>query len=229
MVVTLVFGALTTLALGILAAVLGHPGRGPFGETVSVASSTLAWGPGVMLAVAGAMGAITQDKTQGIVALARFRGVSHGHYLGARTLGLAALTALVVAGGTLVVAVVALSFCPRTGLARLGQWTVASLLYALCFSSILPPLCLAVLGTGSRFLGYLQLLAILVVPEILSRAASEPWAEVLSLPGALSTLRSAVMQTDLARFGRALLVLVVSIGLCATVLRSKAMQIEATS
>jgi hypothetical protein len=148
----------------------------------------------MVLAFGAAMRAVRRDREEGIVALARARGVSLGAYVRGRVGGLVVVLALVVGGATAVAGVVGTSIArPWWPAARAS---IAALAYALAFAATLGPVALATLGGRSRSGGYLTLLAVLVLPEVLAPWTSallpEGWHELTSLPAALRAVRLGV-------------------------------------
>jgi len=177
-------------------------------------SSALAWGAGTLLAFAASVHAFRRDKQQGVRALLAARGRSDGEYLASRILGLARALAAVTAGGTLVAGVAATLLAQNASLAiRTLAGTGASFIFAIAFAATLAPIALATLGARSRVGGYLALIAVLVIPELLGGWAAhvlpEGWAELASIPGALTTLRSSLLPDafDALRFAHAFAVL----------------------
>lgn len=215
------FAVLTTL--GALAMVPGarRAGSGALERLPAASSSLLAWGAGVSLAFAAALQALRQDRTSGVRALATARGHGPNAYLAARVLGLAALVALVIGGGTVVVgAAAALASHGGRHAALALQGTAAGCVYATAFSATVAPVAFATLGARSRAGGYLWLLTVLVLPEALSgvtgRLVPEDWSDLVSLPGALGALRAAVSPPGFdAAHGARALVVVVAIALIA--------------
>jgi hypothetical protein len=190
---SLVLAALGALgALGAAAAMRGTSGV----ESVPViASQALAWGAGTTLAVAVAMRALQHDREQGILALARARGVSAAAYAAGRVGGLVVVLALAVVGGTLVAGLGATA--AATSQAHVvARASVAALVFALAFAVTLGPLAMATLGGRSRSGGYAWLLVVLVVPELLAPwtrdALPRGWHELTSIPAALEAIRSGV-------------------------------------
>jgi hypothetical protein len=181
-------GALASVA----AAMALRDGRGA-SLLPGVASSALAWGAGSTLAFGAALHALRHDRQQGVIALARTRGMSAGAYVQARVGGLVALLAAAVGGGTLV-AVMAATAVARSPWASLRAGAGA-LAYALLFAATLGPVALAALGARTRLGGYLALLAVLALPEIAApwtaRLLPDGWRELTSIPAALDTVRAA--------------------------------------
>jgi hypothetical protein len=167
------------------------------GGAVSVPTVTalaIAWSAGVMLAFGGALRAIPRDRDDGVIALARLRGVAATWYVWGRVGGLVAAVAVAVAGATLVSGLAAISVSNPIGPALLT--TVAALAYALAFAVTLGPVAMAALAARSRVTGYLSLLTVLVVPELASPWTSAllppGWHEVTSIPAALDAVRVGV-------------------------------------
>ncbi len=74
--------------------------------------------------------------------------------------------------------------------------SVGAIAYALVFAATLGPVAMAALGARTRAGGYLSLLAVLVVPELLARFTDRllprGWHELTSIPEALAAVREAV-------------------------------------
>jgi hypothetical protein len=104
--------------------------------------------------------------------------------------------------------------------------------FALAFSAVVAPLAFAALGARSRIGGYLFLVAVVMVPEAivlaLGSALPASLAELLSIPSALSALRSALApgSVELARALRALVALAVVVGLAVAVVRREAVVVD---
>ncbi|MGA3120386.1 MAG: hypothetical protein ABSF69_06395 [Polyangiaceae bacterium] len=158
------------------------------------AALTIAWSAGVMLAFGGGLRAIPRDWDDGVIALVRLRGVSLTSYVWGRVGGLVAVLALAVAGTTFVcgISAIAVSKPVQPALAA----TAAGTAYALAFSITLGPVAMAALGARSRFAGYMTLLTVLVLPELVSpwtsRMLPAGWQEVTSIPAALDAVRAGV-------------------------------------
>jgi hypothetical protein len=233
-VVSLAVSALTVLAFVIVGVVLGiRDVAAPVHDVPVVASSALAWGGGILLAFAASASALRRDRTTGIhhLFVARVPG-ARGYLLG-RVGGLAALLALVTGGGTLLVGLVAILVTTRGhGLGRTIQATLASVAFALAFALVVAPLALAALGARKRVSGYLTLLAILVVPEIvvslLSSALPTELLELCSVPSALAALRAAISAhgVDPLRALRALVALGVFAAAASLFLRREVVLLE---
>jgi hypothetical protein len=230
-----VIGALVTFAGVVIAFVIARQ-RGyaaPLYDVPSVAATLLGWGPGILLAFAASAQALRRDKDDGIRALLRARGASVPGYVGARVGGLALTHAIVVCGGTLVVGVVSVALAPPGTFGMALHGALAALVYGLAFSLVLPPVAMAALGARSRSGGYVALLGVLVLPEVLARWTAEivpfEWQGLVSIPGVLAEVRASLMPPagpDLAKLGRALVVLAVVVGLALVVVRGQAARLE---
>jgi hypothetical protein len=157
----------------------------------TVTALAVAWSAGVMLAFGGALRAIPRDRDNGVIALARLRGVALTSYVWGRVGGLVAVLAVAVAGATLVSGLAAISVSNPVGPVLLT--TGAALAYALAFAFTLGPVAMAALSARSRVTGYLTLVTVLVVPELVSPWTSAllpaGWHEVTSIPAALDAVR----------------------------------------
>jgi hypothetical protein len=176
-----------------------------------VTSSALAWGAGFLLAFSSAAHALRRDRTEGVQHLLVARTTSLRAYIIARIGGLAAVIAVVVAGGTLLTGLVAVAASVKAGgLPRTLQATGASVVFAIAFAAVVAPLAFAALGARSRVGGYFFLLFVIVLPELfaglLDGLLPDSLLEVLAIPSALSALRSALSpgSFDVLRTMRAL-------------------------
>lgn len=183
-------GALVSIAAAM--AMRGTPGV----RTIPVvAAAALAWGAGSTLAFGAGMRAIRLDVEQGVVALARGRGVGALAYARGRVGGLVVVLAIAIGGSTLVAGLAATAVAGADRLA-VGRAALAALVYALAFAVTLGPVAIAALGGPSRGGGYLALLAVLVLPEVMApwTGALLPrgWRELTSIPAALDAVRNGV-------------------------------------
>jgi hypothetical protein len=191
-------GALTVLFGCAVAIAMGRRGEGaPIHTVPIVASSALAWGAGFLLAFGSAAHALRRDRTEGVQHLLLARTTSLRAYVIARVGGLAAVLAVVVAGGTLLVGAVAVAASTRASVVpKTLQATFAAFVFALAFSAVVAPIAFAALGARSRMGGYFFLLFVIVVPEVMAGALSgmlpESLVEVIAVPSALAALRSAL-------------------------------------
>jgi hypothetical protein len=230
----IVICAATTIGVAALGAVLAARGpESPAHDVPLLASGALAWGGGFLLAFAAAAKALRRDREEGILALFVARTTSLRGYLAARIGGLAALIALLVAGGTLVCGLVtSAASSSAAAVPRVLHATGAGVVFALAFSAVVAPLAFAALGARSRVGGYLFLVGVVMVPEAivlaLGSALPASLAEVLSIPSALSALRSALApgSVDVARALRALVALAVVVGLAVAVVRREAVVVD---
>jgi len=191
--------ALTALgALGSIAAAVATRGTATVQEVPGLASMAFTWGAGTTLAFGGAQRALRRDREEGVVALARARGVGVTGYTRGRVGGLVAILALAVGGGTLVAGLAATAAAGGAKHA-VARASVAALVYALAFAATIGPLAMATLGGRSRAGGYFALLAVLVVPELLApwtgALLPKGWRELTSVPAALEALRTGVQST----------------------------------
>jgi hypothetical protein len=212
-----VVAGLTVLSLVALAFALAKTGDdGAIVRIPLVASSLLAWGAGVFLAFSASMRALRRDREEGVREMVRARGYSATSYLWARVFGLGAEVAWLVGGGTVLAgAVAALLATHRGALANAVGDAGAALAFSLAFAVVVAPVAMATLGARSRVGGYLLLLLVLVVPELLepwtSRILPAGWEELGSIPGALLALRASLLPSHvdgglLARAGAVLAV-----------------------
>jgi hypothetical protein len=238
-------GAMVKIALGVaaitvlafagiaLALARGDEATPPLSQLATLASSALAWGAGLLVAVPASAQALRRDRATGVRAMLRARGVPVAVYARGRVLGLAVVLALVVAGGTIACGLFALLAAARLGeAAHVARATLGSALYALAFAGVVAPLAMAALGARSRAGGYVVLLAILVVPEL-----AEPWTraiapeaigDVLGVPAALASLRASVSAPlDVARLARAACVLAALAAVCFAMVRAEIARVDA--
>ncbi len=166
----------------------------------SLASQAIAWSAGMTLAFAGALRALRRDRDEGVLALARARGVSAADYVRGRVGGLVAMVAMAVGGAAIAVGLVATAVAPI--LSTTARAAAASLAYALAFSATIGPVAMAALGARTRAGGYFALLAVLALPEILApwTVAFLPpgWHELTSIPAALTAVRAGVASPSTA-------------------------------
>jgi hypothetical protein len=162
-----------------------------------VASSALAWGSGFLLAFSSAAHALRRDRTEGVQHLLVARTTSLRSYVIARIGGLAAVIAVVVAGGTLLTGLVAIAASTKAGgVPRTLQATGAAVVFSIAFAAVVAPVAFAALGARSRMGGYFFLLFVIVLPELfaglLSGVLPDSLLEVIAIPSALAALRSAL-------------------------------------
>ncbi len=233
-VASLVICISTAIALGLVAAILAARGpQSPAHDVPLIASSALAWGGGFLLAFAAAAHALRRDRAEGVRALFVSRTTSLRGYLFARVGGLALLIALCVAGGTLFCGLAGTAGAARvSGVPRMLHATLAGVAFSVAFSAVVAPVAFAALGARSRIGGYLFLIGVVTVPEIIvalmGSALPEPIADVLSIPGALSALRSALAPgtVDLLRASRALVALAFVIAFAMFLVRRDAILVD---
>jgi hypothetical protein len=227
--ISLGLGAAVVLFAGAASLVIARGARPEeLANVPLLTSSALAWGSGTLLAFAASAHAFRRDRQQGVRALLTARGRSDGEYLASRILGLTRTLAAVTAGGTLAsgAAATLAARSPSLALRTLGC-TGASVVFAVAFAATLAPIAIATLGARSRVGGYLALLAVLALPELLqgwsAHVLPEGWAELTSIPGALMTLRSSLLPDafDALRFMRAFAVLALCVALSLLVMRGQ--------
>ncbi len=226
-------GALVTV-IGVAVALVHRGSATTIAEIPAAASSALAWGAGVPVAFAASIHAFRNDRARGIRALLHARGARPADYANGRVLGLALLVFAVVGGGTLVsggAGMLAASTVGASG--RTMHGILASLVFALAFAGVMAPLALAAIGGRSRAGGYVGLLVLLVLPEMLERWTSalvpSEWTDLLSVPSALAALRSSLasQEIDAARFARAACVVVAFAALCFALARAEIARVDA--
>lgn len=224
----------TTFALALVTGVLSSRGpESPAYDVPLVASSALAWGGGFLLAFAASAHALRRDRTEGIRALFVTRTTTLRGYLVARVGGLAVLIALCVAGGTLVCGLVGAAGATRmASLPRMLQATGAGVVFSLAFSAVVAPIAFAAVGARSRIGGYLFLIAIVTLPELvvamMGSSLPESVGDVLSIPSALVALRTSLAPgtVDPWRAMRALVALTFVVGFAMLLVRRDAILVD---
>ena len=193
-----------------------------------LASSALAYGVGVLVAFAVSTRMFRRDEDDGVRELLRSRGIGPFGYLAARVVGLSMALAILVGGGSVLVGVVSMLVShARVPALHTLQASLAAVVFGVAFAVTFAPVAMATLGARSRGGGYLALLAVLVIPELLrptlDRLVAPRWLEVLSIPGALASLRASIAPVgfDLFMFGRAAVVLVAIILLALLIVRAE--------
>jgi hypothetical protein len=221
-IVVTVLAALASVAAAL---VVGRSGGDVAARLPTLESSVIAWVAGVLLAFGASVRALARDREQGILALVRMRGASLGAYVRGRVGGVVALLAVTVGGATLVGGLAAISVAhPVLPAVRA---TAAALAYALAFAATLGPIAMAALGARSRAGGYLTLVTVLVVPELLAPWTSEVlprgWHELTSVPAALAAVRAGVAAPveRAESLARALAGLVAVVAVCAVVVAAR--------
>jgi hypothetical protein len=218
---------LATLASVAAAVVVSRSEGNVAAQLPTLESSAIAWSAGAVLAFGAALRAIGRDRDQGILALVRLRGAGLAAYVRGRVGGVVVLLAIAVGGATLVGGLAAVSVARPV--APAVRAAVAALVYALAFAGTIGPVAVAVLGARTRAGGYLSLLAVLVVPEMLApwTASLLPrgWHELTSVPAALAAVRagvaSPVERADSLMRALAGLVAVVAIALVVVAARAR--------
>jgi hypothetical protein len=207
-------GLTAFVACGVAVALAGRGEGAPAYAVPIVASSALAWGGGFLLAFSAAASGLRRDRVEGIRDLFVARTTSVHGYLLARVGGLAALLAIVVAGGTALTGALAVFASLKVGaVPRTMQASLAAIAYGIAFALVVAPIAFAALGARSRVGGYFYLLLILVLPEVLGSLLSKTLPtevlEVLSIPSALAALRASIAPgtTDAFRLLRAIVAL----------------------
>jgi hypothetical protein len=226
--------AITTLIVALVAIALSGKGaRAPVHDVPLIASSAIAWGGGILHAFGTSAHALRNDRRDGIRDLLVARTTSLRGYLVARVGGLAAMLALVVGGGTIVCGLVATLAAARIGaVPKTLHATLAAVVFAIAFAAVVAPVAFAALGARTRIGGYLYLIGVLVVPELISSALSGPLpdsiTELLAIPSALGALRSGLAPggVDIARALRALVALGVWSAVAVFLVRRDAISLE---
>jgi hypothetical protein len=233
-ILSLAIAALTVLGLIVLALALGkRSGTAPLHAVPLIASSALAWGAGFLHAFGVAAHALRRDRADGIRHLLIARTTTLRGYVLARVGGLAALLAIVVGGGTLLCGLVAILLAARVGaVPKTIHATLAALVFSLAFSAVVAPVAFAALGARTRMGGYVFLLGVFLLPELvaslLSGVLPESITEVLAIPSALAALRSSLApgSVDPLRFVRAVVSLAIVTGIATVWLRRDALRVD---
>jgi len=185
---------LTTFGAIAVALLLARGDAPPLASVPGLTASALAWGGGFTFAVAAAARAFDRDATEGIRFLSRTRGVSLGTYAIGRVFGLALALILIVGVGSLVTGGVCATIASSSR-GSIGRATLATAAYAIGFGVLMAPLAAATLGARGRTRGYVILIALLVVPEVLQDSIDsipERWRSLFGIPSALDALRDSL-------------------------------------
>lgn len=175
----------------------------------------LVWGTGVLLAFGLSSRALVRDHQDGILDLFERHAFGRTAYILARTFGIACVLAAVLGAATLLsgTAIALMSFRPLESLRAVGA-TLGAAAYVLLFSFTMAPLALAALGGRGKAGGYVVLLFLLGIPEVIAKMTEgvlpASFHELLSFGGALSAARDSLLpySFDIGRFLRATFVLV---------------------
>jgi hypothetical protein len=191
---SLVLSALGVVGAAAATVVIGREGGKGAEELPSIVAEAVSWLAGTTLAVGVAVQALRRDREEGVVALARARGIGAHAYARGRLGGLSVVLALAIGTPTLVATLGATSVCHAAGpCLRAG---LAALVYAAAFSATIGPVAMATLGARTRAGGYFTLLAVLVVPELAAPFTQTilpaGWDELTSIPAALGAVRAGV-------------------------------------
>jgi hypothetical protein len=190
----IVLAALGTVASLAAAAALARRGGDGAEHLPGIVALAQTWGAGTMIAFAAAVHAVRRDREEGLLALARARGIGVFAYARARLGGLSAVVAVAVGVPTLLASLAATAAGHAT--AAVARASLGALTYTVAFSVVIGPVALAALGARTRAGGYLTLLAVLVLPELLApwtaRLLPPGWDELTSIPAALDALRAGV-------------------------------------
>ncbi len=226
--------ALITLGAVAAAVYLGRTGDdAALPALIVVSSSALAYGSGILVAFGGATQAFRRDRDEGIRGLLSARGVSTREYLVGRTLGLASVVGLGTVGGTAVAGLASTIAAGRLGTAGAAlQALVGALAFAGLYSLLVTLVALAALGARSRGGGYLVLVGLFVLPEVLtpwtSHIVPAAWSRLVSLPGALAAFRAGLSPAslELGLSVRAMTVLLACVLLLGTLVRAELFRLE---
>jgi hypothetical protein len=187
--------ALTLLgAMASVVAAVAVAGSGAEPQVPALAASAIAWSGGVMVAFGASLGAVRRDREEGIASLVCARGGSIGAYVAGRVGGLVVVLAASLGGAVLVAGAAATSFARPAGPTLVA--TLAAVAYAFAFAVTIGPVAMAALGARTRVGGYLTLLAVLALPELLApwtgTLLPRGWHELTSIPAALAAVRAGV-------------------------------------
>lgn len=174
----LLSAVLIVVGAGLAIGILSHRELAPpLAEMVTLTTSALSWGSGATLAFASSLHATRDDVQSGLVELARLRGFSEARYALSRTFGLAVVVFFVIACGAVLTAMASLAVAPRASVGAIASALRSGVLYGATFAVVVSPLAMAALGARSRLQGYLILLSLLVLPELL-----RPYTKTLVAP-----------------------------------------------
>ena len=115
---------------------------------------------------------------------------------------------------------------------RMLQATGAGVVFSLAFSAVVAPIAFAALGARSRIGGYLFLIAVVTLPEVvvglMGSALPETVADVLSIPSALAALRTSLAPgtVDLWRAMRAIVALTFVVAFAMALVRRDAILVD---
>jgi hypothetical protein len=216
------------MVAGVTAAVMSR-GR-PWGEAVpALGSAVIAWSAGVMVAFVSGLRVVHRDRDEGVLALLRARGIGPAAYVLARAGGFVFVLAASVGAAVACIGVAAVA---STGSISTVRASLGALAYALAFAATLGPVAMATVGASSRVGGYLALLGVLALPEILAPWTREllppGWRELTSIPAALDAVRHGVARAGAgAAAARALIGLSVTIVLSLVVVHVRVKRVLA--
>jgi hypothetical protein len=203
-----VLAAAGTVMAVVAAAFLRRNGSHDVALVPTLASECTAWSAGMTISLGAGLQAFHGEHEQGILALVHARCAGLGAYVRGRVGGLIVVLEATVGGATLISGVAALSAGGNTK--AVVRATAAALAYALPFAATIGPLAMASLTLRTRAGGYAALIAVLVLPELLSPWTSSllpgDWRELTSIPAALDAIRACVLlpHGGVARAARAI-------------------------
>jgi hypothetical protein len=159
-----------------------------------LASELVAWSAGMMISLGAGFRAFHGDREQGILALVRVRSAGLGAYIRGRVGGLILVLEATVGGAALVAGVAALAAGGVT--APLVRASAAALAYAIAFAAAIGPIAMASLAARTRAGGYVALMSVLVLPELVSpwtlTLLPGDWRELTSVPAALGAISQCI-------------------------------------
>jgi hypothetical protein len=165
----------------------------PMALVALLATKALAWGPGALVCFTVATRVYERDRAQGRCALIEARGLT-ADYPWARIFATVVAIATPVSIGTLLmIAISALIALRGSDLASALRGGMPALAYATAFCLVLGPLMVALLAHRPRGSGYLAILSVLVLPELLAPVTRTfvP-QDMTSIPAALEGLAQAL-------------------------------------
>jgi hypothetical protein len=200
-------GVLIAVGMAAVAAALGQNGPGAPRHLVPwLTACATAWGPGSVLALSAAAGALRKDRTDGIFDLVVSRTLSVRRYVLARILGVALVLFGLVAGASAFVGIVALlasSDAPEVMLTM--RSLVASLAFAAAYSLVIAAVTLALSGFRTRGAGVARFVAVVVGPTLLFEGPLSDmggvFATLLPLPSALASVHRALASSGPMKAG----------------------------
>ncbi len=162
------------------------------------ASNAMTLGPGVFVVLALTVDVFRRDRREGVWNYYRSRGVRFNEYARTRMLGAFVLTFLAVFAAPLLLGMVGLLFAPnaRLSMAMLGTF-VGVTLFSLSYAALLVALAWAAFAPRPFAKGYVMVLLVMVLPEIVAPYVSgwlpEGWVDLLTVRTLLASFRASLL------------------------------------